>query len=51
MVGTGALVLAVQQVDAIDVVLAHLPGHAKHSVWIWNSHHGGVVVVLGESQP
>lgn len=48
---TGGLVLAVQQVDAVDVVMAHLPGRAKHGFGVWNSHHGGVLVVFGESQP
>lgn len=48
---TGGLVAAVQQVDAVDVVPAHLLGRAKHCVGVWNGHHGGVVVVLGESQP
>lgn len=51
MFWTGGLVSAVQQVDAVDVVLAHLSGRTKHRVGVWNSHHGGVVVVFGESQP
>lgn len=51
MFWTGGLVSAVQQVDAVDVVLAHLSGRTKHSVGVWNSHHGGIVVVFGESQP
>ena len=42
--------LAVQQVDAVDVILAHLLGLAKDSVGVGNRHHGGIVVIFGESQ-
>lgn len=47
---TGCLIPAVQQVDATDVVLAHLLGSAKDGAAVRISHHGGAVVVLGEGQ-
>lgn len=41
---------AVQQVEPVDVVLAHLLGRAKDGVGVGNRHHGGVDVAVGESQ-
>lgn len=41
---------AVQQVDAVDVVLAHPCGRAEDGVGVGNSHQGGADLVLGEIQ-